>query len=65
MNIKVCFADESSPLRVLAQDQIKNVKRYLEMRKRTIKIFSVMPKADSLSSSDLIACFGKKFNFEV
>jgi hypothetical protein len=65
MKIKLCFVDKSSPLRVLAQDQMKNVKWYLGMRKRTIKIFSVMPKADSLSSSDLIAYFGKKFNFEV
>jgi len=50
MKIKVCFVDKSSPLRVLAHDQIRNVKWYLGMRKRTIKIFIVMPKADSLSS---------------
>ena len=66
MKIKVCFVDKSSPLRVLAQDQ--RVKWYLEMRKRAIKIFSMITNADSLSSSDLIAYFGgkkKKFNFEV
>jgi hypothetical protein len=55
VKIKVRFVDKSSPLRVLAQDQIRNVKWYLEIRKRTIKIFSVMPNAGSLSSSDLIA----------
>ena len=65
MKIKVCFVGKSSPLRVLAQVHAKNVKWYLEMRTHTIKIFSMMPKADSLSSSDLIAYFGKKFNFEV
>jgi hypothetical protein len=30
---KVCFVDKSSPLRVLAQYQIRNVKWYLEMKK--------------------------------
>jgi hypothetical protein len=65
MKIKVCFVDKSCPLRVLAHHQRRNVKWYLGIRKRTIKIFIVMPKADSLSSSDLIAYFGKKFNFEV
>jgi len=37
IKIKVCFVDKSSPLRVLAQDQIRNVKWYLEIIKRAIK----------------------------